>query len=133
MTEGVCFLVGYGEKYFLGKKHSGQGYLAGKWCVPGGHVEEGESHIQVVHRESMEESKLEVEILQYLGVHYAPSKLEKNGLIQVHWYLCKASHNNIQVGSDLAEGGWFTKSEVVELCGERVKNLWSQAVRDLLQ
>jgi len=37
------------------------------WTIPGGHPEEGETHIETLKRETLEESQVEIGNIEYLG------------------------------------------------------------------
>jgi 8-oxo-dGTP diphosphatase len=56
-----------GGKVLLEKRHSGT--YAGYWCVPGGHVEVGESVRECVERETFEETGLRVKAGDIMGVY----------------------------------------------------------------
>jgi 8-oxo-dGTP pyrophosphatase MutT (NUDIX family) len=49
-------------KLLVGKRNDNQ-----KWTLPGGHIEEGESHREAAARELLEETGLEASNLEYLG------------------------------------------------------------------
>jgi 8-oxo-dGTP diphosphatase len=37
------------------------------WCIPGGHVEQGETLVETIHREAYEEAGIELDVLHPLG------------------------------------------------------------------
>jgi len=43
------------------------------WCLPGGHVEDGESLARAAVREALEETGLEVELTRFVGVYSRPN------------------------------------------------------------
>lgn len=47
----------------------------GRWCLPGGHFDAGESVTEAAVRETLEETGLEVEIVRLIGVYSDPNRL----------------------------------------------------------
>lgn len=47
----------------------------GRWCLPGGHMESGESAAEACEREVLEETGLKVEVIRLLGVYSNPDQL----------------------------------------------------------
>ena len=47
----------------------------GRWCLPGGRMESGESMIETCIRETLEETGLQVRIVRLLGVYSSPHRL----------------------------------------------------------
>jgi ADP-ribose pyrophosphatase YjhB (NUDIX family) len=47
----------------------------GRWCLPGGRTESGESIVETCLRETLEETGLEVRVVQLLGVYSSPHRL----------------------------------------------------------
>jgi ADP-ribose pyrophosphatase YjhB (NUDIX family) len=47
----------------------------GRWCLPGGHVEAGESVTEACEREVLEETGLKVRVTRLIGVYSNPDQL----------------------------------------------------------
>lgn len=47
----------------------------GRWCLPGGHVESGESVAEACEREVLEETGLRVRVTRLIGVYSNPDQL----------------------------------------------------------
>ena len=88
----------------------------GKWEIPGGSVEFGETFEQAIKREIKEEHAIEIEIIELLGIcdHIIPDEKQ-------HWvsptYICKISKGTPRIVEPLkcAEIGWFTLEEAEKL------------------
>lgn len=63
---GVGIMIRDGDKYLLIKRAANPD--KGKWSVPGGLVEVGERHQDAAIREALEETCLNVELVERLGV-----------------------------------------------------------------
>jgi ADP-ribose pyrophosphatase YjhB (NUDIX family) len=82
--------------------------LLGRWTVPGGTVELGESLEQALVREMGEEASLEVEPLEVLGVF---DRIHCEGeRVVYHYvivdYLCRWRGGEARAGSDALEVAW---------------------------
>ena len=51
----------------------------GRWCLPGGRTESGESVVETCVREVLEETGLEVRIVRLLGVYSSPHRMVEYG------------------------------------------------------
>ncbi len=47
----------------------------GRWCLPGGHLDPGESAAEGCAREVLEETGLQIEVLRLIGVYSSPNFL----------------------------------------------------------
>ena len=121
----VIAIINYHGLILLGKKKSSsKKALAGKWHVPGGNVEEGEIDEEALIREMKEETSLDIIVNKYIGSSVTPTRKE------ARWYECFADTNLVQCGDDLEEIKWVTYHEVLNYCGQRAINNWSQEVID---
>ncbi|MBP9718875.1 MAG: NUDIX domain-containing protein [Candidatus Levybacteria bacterium] len=88
----------------------------GKWEIPGGGVEFGETFEDAIKREIKEELDIDIEVIELLGVcsHIIPDEKQ-------HWvaptYICKIKKGSpkIMEPHKCADIGWFTIKEAEKL------------------
>ena len=88
--------------------------LEGRWSIPGGTVELGETLEQALVREMAEETGLEVEPLEVLTVF---DRIEREGAeVAFHHvivdYLCRRVSGEARAASDALEVAWATADEL---------------------
>lgn len=78
--------------------------MRGRWTIPKGHIEEGETADQTAKREIFEEAGLKnVEILGYLGkINFRYRRLEKLVLMTTQIYLVRAKQ-----GDEIKKEDWM--------------------------
>src|SRR5690606_16547665 len=85
----------------------------GLWSLPGGALELGESLHQAVRREVMEETGLDVRVLEFAGAFERITK-DDDGEIQYHYvlldYLCEIVGGTLAAGDDAAEAEWVNRA-----------------------
>ncbi len=91
--------------------------LVGRWSIPGGTVESGETLEQALVREMAEETGLEVEPLELLTVF---DRIERDGdRVVFHYviadYLCRCLSGTARAGSDALEVRWVGPEELEQL------------------
>lgn len=110
---GVGAVIVCNGKILLEKRKSEPG--RGKWTVPGGLVELGESAEQTVMREVREETNLEVEQPELIDIVNSIT-LDENGKIKYHFvivdYFVKLKGGRLKAADDAAELSWVRFSEV---------------------
>ena len=110
---GVGAVVICDGKILLEKRKNEPG--KGKWSVPGGLVELGESVEQTVMREVEEETGLEVEKPEHIDVVDNVVR-DDNGEIMYHFvivdYFVKLKGGTLKAASDAEELRWVTFDEV---------------------
>jgi mutator protein MutT len=87
--------------------------MKGRWSIPGGLVELGETLHQAVIRETREETGLEVEPLALIEVL---DRIHREGArIRYHYviadYLCRLTGGELLAASDAAEVRWVERAE----------------------
>jgi 8-oxo-dGTP diphosphatase len=91
----------------------GQEPAKGRWSVPGGRVEAGESDVVATAREVLEETGVRVRVGRLVGTveRDAPG----GGVYLIHDYVCEAYVEDVdavRAGDDADDAGWFTPDEV---------------------
>jgi ADP-ribose pyrophosphatase YjhB (NUDIX family) len=89
----------------------------GRWCLPGGHMEAGESAEEACAREVEEETGLQVQICRVIGIYSSPHMLltyaDGNRYHMVN--LCfeaEVQAGTLELSNETTEAGYFTPSEI---------------------
>jgi 8-oxo-dGTP diphosphatase len=76
----------------------------GRWSVPGGRVEDGETDQRAVIREVAEETGLAVEVTSWLG------HVQRDGpdgtVFDIHDYSCRVTGGTLRAGDDADRARW---------------------------
>ncbi|MEH1822258.1 MAG: NUDIX hydrolase [Nostoc sp.] len=85
----------------------------GRWNLPGGHIEFGETVHQAALREVVEETNLAVVLLHLVGVYTGIRKPDSHA---IRFVLTAIPQNNSAVaGADILAVQWFDLDELIEL------------------
>ncbi|MBI1737272.1 MAG: NUDIX hydrolase [Candidatus Rokubacteria bacterium] len=113
---GVGAVVLHGDKVLLVRR--GGQPSSGKWSLPGGLVELGETTADAIRRELQEECAIEVELVDVAGVIDRVVR-DRDGRIRYHYvlvdYLALAASDIVCAGSDAAEAQWVAIGRIGEL------------------
>jgi len=89
--------------------------LEDQWSIPGGLLEVGETLREGVRRELLEETAIEVRVLELVEV-FERIRLDASGKAQHHFvvldYLCEALRGEASAGSDASEVAWAAPHEL---------------------
>lgn len=86
----------------------------GRWALPGGFCETGETTEECGAREVAEETGVEVRIGRLLGVYSDPGRDPRGHTVSV-LYEARPIRGAARGGDDAAEARWFTRAEVGKL------------------
>ena len=93
----------------------GSAPLKGEWSIPGGMLELGETILEGVQRELLEETAIEVRLLDLIEVLERLTR-DEAGKLKYHFvildYLCEAVRGEAQAGSDVTDVAWVRESEL---------------------
>jgi 8-oxo-dGTP diphosphatase len=91
--------------------------LEGQWSIPGGMLESGETLLLGVRRELLEETGIEVKVLELIEV-FERINLDGEGKARYHYvvldYLCEAVRGEARAGSDVTDVAWATPAELAQ-------------------
>jgi 8-oxo-dGTP pyrophosphatase MutT (NUDIX family) len=92
----------------------------GRWCLPGGHMEPGESLAECLEREVWEETGLRVETGRLIGVYSSPHVLlvyPDGNRTQIVGFLFEAGvvAGELGLSDETTEAGYFTPEEIDHL------------------
>jgi ADP-ribose pyrophosphatase YjhB (NUDIX family) len=111
---GVGAVIVDGGKVLLVKRKYDP--LAGRWSLPGGGVEVGETLEASVAREMFEETGLEIEVGPVIEV-FDRIVRDEDGRVRYHFvlvdYLCWPAGGSLQAGSDVADAVFVDPGELV--------------------
>ena len=112
---GVGGVVIHNERALLIRR--GSAPLEGEWSIPGGMLEIGETLLEGVQRELLEETAIEVKVLDLIEVFERVTR-DEGGRWKYHFvildYLCEAVRGEALAGSDVTDVAWARESELSE-------------------
>jgi ADP-ribose pyrophosphatase YjhB (NUDIX family) len=92
--------------------------LQARWSIPGGVLEVGELVREAAVREAQEETGLNVEPGELLGI-YDRILLHADGRVQYHYvlidFLCRRVGGELEAADDAAEVRWFDREQLAAL------------------
>jgi mutator protein MutT len=110
---GVGGVVIHEERVLLIRR--GSAPLEGEWSIPGGMLEIGETILEGVQRELLEETAIEVRVLDLIEVFERVTR-DDEGRLKYHFvildYLCEVVRGEAQAGSDVTDVAWARENEL---------------------
>jgi len=112
---GVGGIIISGERVLLIRRGTDPG--KGSWSIPGGKLELGETLLDGVQRELLEETALQVRVVGLVEV-FERISMDAESRVQHHYvivdYLCEADSGEARAASDVADVAWVTESQLAE-------------------
>ena len=98
----------------------GQEPYRGRWELPGGFVEAGESPAESVRREIFEETGLRVDTPSIIGAYTSRYGDDGKWTVDVAFH-CQASHGDLSLSAESSDAAWVTIEQMPPLAfaGER--------------
>lgn len=85
----------------------------GRWSLPGGRVEPGESDEQAVAREVAEETGITVSVGRHVG---SVTRAAPDGeIFDIHDYACHVAGGRLQAGDDADDARWCDAATLADL------------------
>ena len=81
--------------------------FAGSWALPGGFVEAGERVLAAASRELREETEVEADALELLGVYDTPGRDPRGPTVSIVYVLRSAEELEAVGGDDAGDARWF--------------------------
>ncbi len=89
----------------------------GRWCLPGGRMDPGESVAETCVREVREETGLEVEVVRLIGIYSSPDVLvayadgNRRQIVAAH-FLVRVLGGSLGLSDETTEYGYFSRAEL---------------------
>ena len=92
----------------------------GRWCLPGGHMEAGESMAETCVREVLEETGLQVKVGRLIGVYTTPHRIteyadgNRNQLVAMS-FEAEVIGGTFGLSDETTEVGYFSLTEIAAM------------------
>jgi ADP-ribose pyrophosphatase YjhB (NUDIX family) len=92
----------------------------GRWCLPGGRLDPGESAEECCVREVLEETGLHVELVRLIGLYSSPHRLveyadgNRRQIVAAHFLVCVVG-GELQLSDETTEYGYFGRGEIAAM------------------
>lgn len=87
----------------------------GRWALPGGFVDQGEQVAQAAPRELAEETGLQVDVLELLGVYDTPGRDPRGWTVSVVYIARLEDRPQVMGADDASDARWFAVDELPAL------------------
>ena len=93
--------------------------LQGEWSIPGGGLNVGETIVEGVRRELIEETGIDVRVLDHIET-FERIMLDEYEKVQYHYvildYLCDPIGGELRAGGDAIDADWVARDELKAYC-----------------
>lgn len=105
---GAAAIITDGERVVLGQR--GKEPMRGKWVLPGGGIEFGETFTEALAREMREELGLEISIDGFASAQEIVRLPDEHRIVL--YFAAHVLAGQLKASSDLLDARWFTREEV---------------------
>ena len=127
---GVGVLIEYKDMLVLVQRDRAP--RPGEWALPSGFIEADESVEQAAVREALEETGLNIELIELFGVYSFPEGPPRSGLII--FYRARAIDiNTLQAGDDARDVKMFTPDDFPDICFRTHREVMARWVQMRIQ
>src|SRR3954451_24266865 len=89
----------------------------GKWCLPGGRMEPGESAAEACEREVLEETGLVVKVSKLVGIYTSADwvvqyKDNVRHQLVAMCFVCECTGGELGLSNETTEFGWYTPEQI---------------------
>lgn len=110
-----------------------------RWCLPGGHMDSGESAAETCIREVLEETGLNVEIVKLIGIYTSPDVAIQHGdgpmkqLVSM-CFECRVLKGTPGLSNETTAVGWYAPEEIerldlIEIHRQRIEDAITEQAR----
>ena len=92
----------------------------GKWAIPGGFIDKGETAEKAAEREAEEETSLKVKLKEILGVYSEPKRDPRRHIISTV-FIAESIYGKLEGKTDAKEAKWFSIDDIPELAFDHLK------------
>lgn len=103
------FIVNEQGELLLIRRRATDPHAAGQWEIPGGRLESGEDPVAGLQRETKEETGLDIEVKNPLGVHHFTR--DDGQRITMITFLCRPSASSVTLSHEHTEHQWIPVPE----------------------
>lgn len=126
----ITAIIKYGDKFLIIKRNANEIAHPGKWAIPGGKAERGESITDVLGREIKEEVGLDIDDEKEFIRDYTFVRPDGHNVIGFT-FLVTATSDNVKLGKDFDDFKWILPKELEEYdCIEGIKRDIKKAFPD---
>ena len=98
---GLVVVLNSQERALILKRSDEVGYAAQRWSIPGGHIQEDETHEQGAIRETKEETNLNVSNLEHI-----------KSLNRLHFYVAHGYTGDLEINFEHTDTAWVAHEDL---------------------
>mgnify|MGYP006293465201 CR=1 FL=1 len=102
------------EKFLVVKRHEDEVAYPGKWALPGGKLERGETVMETLKREVKEEADLEIENSKKFLKDYTFERPDGHNVVGLTFEVV-AENEDVEISDDFDDYRWVTPEEFSDI------------------